>query len=37
MLQRRSVWLGSIVSACVLLLPALAFAAPEAASTAAAG
>ena len=29
MLQRRSVWLGSIVSACVLLLPALVFAAPE--------
>ena len=29
MLQRRSVWLGSIVSACVMLLPALAFAASE--------
>ena len=29
MLQRRSVWLGSIVSACVMLLPALVFAAPE--------
>jgi F-type H+-transporting ATPase subunit b len=29
MLQRRSVWLGSIVSACVMLLPALALAAPE--------
>ena len=29
MLQRRSVWLGSIVSACVLLLPVLALAAPE--------
>jgi len=29
MLQRRSVWLGSIVSACVMLLPALVFAASE--------
>jgi len=29
MLQRRSVWLGSIVSACVMLLPVLALAAPE--------
>src|SRR2546422_10034034 len=29
MLQRRSVWLGSIVSACVMLLPALARAASE--------
>ncbi len=29
MLQRRSVWLGSIVSACVMLLPALALAASE--------